>query len=342
MKLTAKEISLLTDGEIIGDDSIIIAGLNGLDKAQKSDISFLGNMKYLSEALKTQAGAIFIQKDLDAAQFKDKTIIKVANPQYAYGILLGIIDRERIESYSPQIHPSSQISDSAELGEDLYIGQNAVIESNAKIGSRSKIFANVYIGRNVKIGADCIIYPNVAIRENVSIGNRVIIQPGAVIGGDGFGFASVDGKTHKIAQIGLVEIGDGVEIGSNTAIDRATVGVTKIGAGTKIDNLVMIAHNVEIGENCLIVAQVGISGSTKIGNNVTIAGQAGIVGHLKIGNNVLISAQSGISGDIADNMRVGGNPMSELNHSIKVRALIRKLPEIYQEIKNLKKSILQK
>ncbi|MDR0823181.1 MAG: UDP-3-O-(3-hydroxymyristoyl)glucosamine N-acyltransferase [Endomicrobium sp.] len=342
MRLTASEIAKITDGEIVGGGAEIIIGANGLNEASEGDISFLGNMKYLSDAIGTKAGALFISKDCDISQFQNKTIIKVENPQYAYGIILGIIDKERIASYKPQISENACISDKAQIGQAVYIGSAAVIEAGAQIGNNSRIFPNVYIGQNSKIGKDCIIYPNVVIRENVSIGDRVIIQPGVIIGGDGFGFAAIEGKNQKIPQIGGVEIGDDVEIGSNTAIDRATTDATRIGKGTKIDNLVMIAHNVQIGENCIIVAQAGISGSTKIGNNVIVGGQTGIAGHLKIGNNVMISSQSGISGDIEDGKKMGGNPMSELGHSIRARALIRKLPEIYQDIRNLKNKIENK
>ncbi|MDR3048641.1 MAG: UDP-3-O-(3-hydroxymyristoyl)glucosamine N-acyltransferase [Elusimicrobiota bacterium] len=342
MKLTASEIAKITDGKIIGGGSEIITGANGLNEASKEDISFLSNMKYLSDAINTRAGILFVSEDCDISVFQNRAIIKVKNPQYAYGIILSVIDKEKIESYKPQIFDGSYISDKAQIGQAVYVGSGVAIEDGACIGDSSRIFANVYIGRNVKIGKNCIIYPNVVIRENVLIGDRVIIQPGVVIGGDGFGFATVGGKNQKIPQIGRVEIGDDVEIGANTTIDRATTDATRIGKGTKIDNLVMIAHNVQIGENCIIVAQAGISGSTKIGNNVIIGGQTGIVGHLKIGDNVMIASQAGISGDIKDGQKIGGNPMSELNHSIRVRALIRKLPEIYQDFKNLKNKINSK
>ncbi|MDR3256287.1 MAG: UDP-3-O-(3-hydroxymyristoyl)glucosamine N-acyltransferase [Endomicrobium sp.] len=342
MKLTASELAVIVSGELIGDKSVVLTGVNGLSAAKKNEISFLGNLKYLSDALKTDAGAIFISVDTDISQFESKNIIKVSNPQYAYSIVLGIIEKERLGSIKKNIHKSSFIADGVKIGKDAYIGQNVVIEVESEIGDNAKIFPNVYIGRNVKIGNDCIIYPNVVIREDTLIGDRVIIQPGAVIGGDGFGFITIGGKIQKIPQIGRVEIGNDVEIGANTTIDKATVDVTRIGSGTKIDNLVQIAHNVQIGENCIIVAQAGIAGSTKLGNNVTIGGQSGLAGHLKIGDNVLIASQAGISGNIKNNEQVGGNPMSPLNQSIKIRALIRKLPEIYKDLQRIRKSLEDK
>jgi UDP-3-O-[3-hydroxymyristoyl] glucosamine N-acyltransferase len=342
MRFTAFELAELVSGELIGNKDIVLTGANGLLEAKSSEVSFFGNLKYLQEALNTRAGVIFVRLDSDIAQFKNKNIIKVKNPHYAYSVVLSIVEKERLSLINKKIHQSASISDKSKIGKDAYIGQNVVIEDGATIGDNAKIFPNVYIGKDVKIGNDCLIYPNVVIRENSSIGDRVILQPGVIIGGDGFGFVIIDDKTQKISQIGRVEIGNDVEIGSNTTIDRATVGVTRIGSGTKIDNLVMIAHNVQIGKNCIIVSQVGISGSTCLGNNVTIGGQTGLVGHIKIGNNVIISSQSGISGNINDGEVVGGNPMVPLTQSIKIRALIRKLPEMYADFKKMKKALEDK
>ncbi|MDR3195986.1 MAG: UDP-3-O-(3-hydroxymyristoyl)glucosamine N-acyltransferase [Endomicrobium sp.] len=342
MRFTAFELAAVVSGELIGDKDVVLTGVNGLLEAKNNEVSFLGNLKYLHDALNTRAGAILVGLNTDAVQFKNKNIIKVKNPQYAYSVVLSIIEKERLSLINKKIHRSASISDKAKIGKDPYIGQNVVIENGAEIGDNAKIFPNVYIGRDVKIGKDCLIYPNVVIRENSLIGDRVVLQPCVVIGGDGFGFVSVDGKAQKIPQIGRVEIGNDVEIGSNTTIDRATVDATRIGNGAKIDNLVMIAHNVQVGENCIIVSQVGISGSTHLGDNVTIGGQTGIAGHIKIGNNVMISSQSGISGNVKDGGIVGGNPMAPLNQSIKIRALMRKLPKMYSDLRKIKKDLEDK
>ncbi|MDR3306397.1 MAG: UDP-3-O-(3-hydroxymyristoyl)glucosamine N-acyltransferase [Endomicrobium sp.] len=342
MRFTAFELAAVVSGELIGDKDVVLTGVNGLLEAKNNEVSFLENLKYLHDALNTQAGVILVGLNTDVVQFKNKNIIKVKNPKYAYSMVLSIIEKGRLSLINKKIHRSAAISDKVKIGKDPYIGQNVVIECGAEIGDNAKIFPNVYIGRDVKIGKDCLIYPNVVIRENSLIGDRVVLQPGVVIGGDGFGFVSVDGKTQKIPQIGRVEIGNDVEIGSNTTIDRATVDATRIGNGAKIDNLVMIAHNVQVGENCIIVSQVGISGSTHLGNNVTIGGQTGIAGHIKIGDNVMISGQSGISGNVKDGDVVGGNPMSSLNQSIKIRVLMRKLPEMYSDLRKIKKDLEDK
>jgi UDP-3-O-[3-hydroxymyristoyl] glucosamine N-acyltransferase len=339
MRLTSSKLATIVSGELIGDESIVLTGVNGLSDARENEISFLGNLKYLSEALKTDAGIILVANDIDISKFKNKNIIRVPDPKYAYSMVLRIIEKEKIDSVKAGIHKFAFIVDNVRLGKDVYLGQSVVIETGSEIGDNTKIFPNVYIGRNVKIGNKCIIYPNVVIREDTLIGDRVIIHPGVVIGGDGFGFVHVGNKIQKIPQIGKVEIGSDVEIGANTTIDRATVDATRIGNGTKIDNLVQIAHNVQIGRNCIIVAQVGISGSTKLGDNVIIGGQSGLAGHLKIGDNVVIASQSGISRDIKDNECVGGNPVASINQSLKIRVLTRKLPEMYRDLKRIKKSL---
>jgi UDP-3-O-[3-hydroxymyristoyl] glucosamine N-acyltransferase len=339
MKITVGELAKMTGGEVAGNAETVLTGVGGLSEAGAGDISFLGNLKYLSDALSTKAGALFISKDADVSQFSGINLIKVSNPQYAYGTVLSIIEKERLAAIEIKIHASASISPKAQIWKNSYIGQNVVIEAGAQIGDNAKIFPNVYIGFNVKIGKDALVYPNVVIREGAVIGDRVVLQPGVVIGGDGFGFAAVDGKNQKIPQLGRVILGDDVEIGANSAIDRATTDATRIGNGTKIDNLVQIAHNVQIGGNCMVVAQSGIAGSTKIGDNTIIGAQVGISGHLKIGNNVLISSQSGISGNIGDGEKVGGNPQCGLQQSIKVRALIRKLPEIYGDLRQIKKEM---
>jgi UDP-3-O-[3-hydroxymyristoyl] glucosamine N-acyltransferase len=335
MKLTALEIEKIVSGEFFGNKNVTLTGVNSLLNAKKNDISFFGNMKYFNDALKTEAGVILVGYDIDTAKFVNKNIIKVKNPQYAYSIILSIIESEK-KKINNEIHKSSYIFKDVKLGANLYIGQNVVIEKMSEIGDNTKIFPNVFIGNDVKIGNDCLIYPNVVIRENTFIGNRVIIHSGVIIGSDGFGFIDIGSKIHKIPQIGNVIIGNDVEIGANTTIDRATVNSTKIGDNTKIDNLVQIAHNVQIGRNCMIVAQVGIAGSTIIGDNVVIGGQTGLAGHLKIGNSVIISSQSGISRNVKDGEKIGGNPISSIKKSIKIRALIRKLPEIYLDLKKIK------
>ncbi|MDR2772099.1 MAG: UDP-3-O-(3-hydroxymyristoyl)glucosamine N-acyltransferase [Elusimicrobiota bacterium] len=338
MKLTLEELSQVVEGELVrrNDKVKTVTNASGLAEAGLSDVSFLGNMKYLDTAKNTKAGVIFISKDIDDSQFDSINLIKVANSQYAYGIVLELIAKERLAAFKNEVSPKSSVSPDALIAPNVYIGAFSIVEASVEIGAGTKILANVYIGQRSKIGANCVIYPNVVIREDTVIGDSVILQPGVIVGGDGFGFATVNEVNKKIPQIGNVVIGNDVEIGANTTIDRATTNSTKIGDGTKIDNLVQIAHNVEIGKNCLIVAQAGIAGSTKIGNSTIIGGQTGVAGHLTIGDNVTVAGQSAVSASLKDGQKVGGNPIAELGQSIKIRATMRKLTQMYKDIRVLK------
>ena len=339
MKIKLSELAALVSGEIIGNKDKTVSNAAGLVEAGGEDISFLGNMRYLDAAMSSKAGVIFVYRDADISKFEGKNIIKTANPQYAYGLVLNIINKERLGLVKLTVSGRASVSPEAKVEQDVYIGDFAVISDGAQIGKGTRIFPNVYVGHNVKIGSDCLIYPNVVIRENCVLGDRVILQPGVIVGGDGFGFATVDGKNQKIPQIGNVIIGSDVEIGANSTIDRATTDSTRIGDGTKIDNLVQIAHNVILGKNCIVVALTGIAGSTKVGDNTIIGAQTGIGGHLEIGANAMIASQSGISGNVKDGEKVGGNPMAPLQQSIRIRATLRKLPQMYQDIRDIKKRL---
>ena len=337
MRKTLKEIAALIGGEIVGDESIVITGLSGIREASEGDITFLANPKYFSLADKTRASAVITSKEI---QKLAKPIIRTENPSLAFAKLIDSLTPK--ETFRPKgIDSSAIISKTASLGKNVAIGPYVVIEDNVSIGEASVIYAGSFIGAQTKIGSNCLIYPNVTIRERLSIGERVIIHGGAVIGSDGFGFATIDGKHHKIPQVGTVEIGDDVEIGANVAIDRARFDKTVIGRGTKIDNLVHIAHNVVIGENSIIVAQAGISGSTTIGNNVTIAGQAGLVGHITVGDGAILAAQAGVTKSVPANTMVSGYPAREHEQAKRVNACVQNLPRLYEEIKELKKKIVE-
>ncbi len=341
LQLTAKQIAETVNGHLIGDGSLPIKGAATLADAGVYDISFFHNPKYMDQLATTQAKVLLLPEKINVAipALPGKTLIKVANPQFAFAQVLVLLDHGRV--HHPQgIHPKAVVDPSATLGKNVSIGANAVVERDAHIGDNTIVYPGVFVGERVHLGERCLVYPNVVFREDTQVGNRAIIHAGAVLGADGYGFSTQQGKHLKIPQIGRVVIEEDVEVGANVTIDRATTGETRIGAGTKIDNLVHIAHNVHIGKNCLIVAQVGISGSTKIGNNVTLAGQVGVVGHLTIEDGAIIAAQSGIMNDVKAGEILFGSPARPHRETLKIQAVLGKLPELYDTVKALKKKFL--
>ncbi|MFA7074532.1 MAG: UDP-3-O-(3-hydroxymyristoyl)glucosamine N-acyltransferase [Endomicrobiaceae bacterium] len=338
MKLTLKQVNDIVGGKICGNENAVVTGVNSLEDANDNELSFLGNKKYSHFMKDTKAEAVLFPANMPYEEYGNKNLVIVDNPQLAFAKILTLLDKERLAAIKPGISPKASIAENVSLGENITIGHNAVIEEGSKIGDNTKILANTYVGGCVSIGKNCLIYPNVTIREKTKIGDDCIIHPGVVIGGDGFGFVNTGKEIYKIPQIGHVEIGNNVEIGANTTVDRAAIGKTFIDDNTKIDNLVMVAHNVHIGKNTMIVSQVGIAGSTKIGDNVTIGGQVGIVGHIKIGNNIMIGAKSGVTSNLEDNQVLAGYPIQAYRKHLATQAVMKKLPEIYDWIKTLIKN----
>jgi UDP-3-O-[3-hydroxymyristoyl] glucosamine N-acyltransferase len=335
VQATIKEIAAHINAEVLGDGDIIITGVNGIKEAKAGEITFLANPKYLFLLATTGASAVITGRNTAAGA---RTFILTDNPSLAF--------TKVIEFFTPSqknrlcgIHPSALIGKGSQLGQGAALGPYAVVGDNVSIGERCLIHAGCFIGDNTRIGSDTVIYPNVSIREGIAIGKRVVIHSGSVIGSDGFGFVNVEGRHHKIPQVGTVEICDDVEIGANAAIDRARFGRTVIGAGTKIDNLVHIAHNVVIGENSIIVAQVGISGSTTIGNGVILAGQAGLVGHITVGDGAVVAAQGGVTKSVPANTMVSGYPAQPHDKAKKINACVQNLPRLYESVKELKAKI---
>jgi len=331
-----REIASLVNGEVIGQphaDDIEITGVSGILNAQEGDITFLSLERYRKYLSECKASCVMVKEpvgDLHIAQ------LRVSNPHLAFAKLL---EHFYIKPQEPiGISKDAIVSDRATIGEDVSILPFSYISDNVFIDSRTIIYPYVFIGTNTTIGKNCIIYPNVVLRENIRIGNRVIIHSGSVVGSDGFGYVFEESTHYKIPQVGGVIIEDDVEIGSNVSIDRATTGDTIIGRGTKIDNLVQIAHNVTIGKNSIIIAQAGIAGSTEIGDFVTLAGQVGIVDHVKIESGTMIGAQSGVLGSLPKGV-YSGSPVMPHREWLKAQVIFTKLPELYKKVRELEEKI---
>ena len=314
------EIVDLVGGEFAGDRTRSIATVAPLAQANGDQLTFLSNRKYAAELAATKAGAILVPKKLEGA---DPRWIRVDDPYFAFAKIM-----TRWFSNRPMpkgISPKAVVAGSAKLGDNVTLGHFTVIGENVVVGNNVTIFQNVSIEAGSVIGDDCIIYPNVVIYDGAQIGNRCIIHSGVIIGSDGYGFATHGGKHHKIPQIGIVRIEDDVEIGAGTTIDRAALGETVIGEGTKIDNLVQIGHNVKVGKHCLLVSQVGIAGSTELGDYVAVAGQSGFSGHLKIGHRVQVAAKSAVLADVPDDTKVMGSPAVPFTEFARRHAALKKL-----------------
>jgi len=330
-----KEIARLVGGEICGDGSVCITGIAGIREAGPGDITFVANKKYENLIKSTKASAAVVSKDIADSPI---TLIRVDNPDLAFA---QVVDRfaPQQELYQRLVHPSAHIGENVKLGKNISICPNANVMDRASIGDNSIVCSAAYIGHESALGSDCIIYPNVVIRERVTIGNRCIIHSGAVIGADGFGFTTVNGKHRKIPQIGTVVIEDDVEIGANVTIDRARFDTTRIKKGTKIDNLVQIAHNVTIGENSIVISLSAVAGSTRVGNNCIVAGQVGVDGHLNIGNNVVIASRAGVTKNVPDNVVISGFPAQSHDRELRQQVCVRRLPGLIKKIHALEERI---
>ena len=339
---TLADLVTLVGGELHGGSpETLVGGIAPLDDAGPEDASFFGNPKYLPALRRTAAGVVLVPashvRDLLALGLP-AALVAVANPTHAFSRLI-----ERFAppapTYAPGIHHTAVLGENVRVGEGAHVGPHAVVEDDVTIGARSVVGAGVFLGQGTVLGEDCRLHPRVVLREGTQLGHRVVIQPGAVIGGDGFGFELVNGRHEKIPQRGYVQVDDDVEIGANTTIDRARFGRTHIGENTKIDNLVQLAHNVQVGPHCLIVAQTGVSGSTRLGKYVTLAGQAGIVGHITLGDRVVVAAKSGASKDTPpDTVLFGmiGEPVKQAREGL---VNVRRLPKLIERVKALEAEV---
>jgi UDP-3-O-[3-hydroxymyristoyl] glucosamine N-acyltransferase len=339
MSITLDEVAKLVGGEVVGDGSVVLTGVAGIKDAGPGQLTFLSNPKYEQYLAETHASAVVVGSEYrDAASSNGRPVLVAEN---AYGTIARVMAlfEQDARDVEPGVHPSAVVDATAELGADVAVGANAVILSGVVLGDRTVVHPGVYMGRSASVGDDSVIHANVTVRAECVIGSRVIVHSGTVIGSDGFGFAREDDTCRKVPQVGNVVVEDDVEIGANVCIDRATIGTTRIGRGTKIDNLVQIAHNVVIGEDSLIVAQVGISGSTEVGKNVVLAGQAGLVGHIQIGDGAMVGAQAGVIGSIPAGERVSGYPARKHSISKRINACLTHLPSLFARVKEIEKRL---
>jgi UDP-3-O-[3-hydroxymyristoyl] glucosamine N-acyltransferase len=337
--LTLQEIARLAGGDIVrAGDCVEVRGVAALDSAGPDEVSFLGNEKYRPLLRTTRAGVVIVGRQ-ETGGPAACALVAVDNPSLAFAALVAHFSASGA-GFEPGIHPRAVVADTAMLDVTrCKVHAGAVIMAGARIGDGTEIGPNAVIGEHAVIGGDCRIMANVTIRERCVLGQRVILQPGVVIGADGYGYEFVDGRHRKIEQVGIVEIGNDVEIGANTTIDRARFGKTVIGEGTKIDNLVQIAHNCVIGKHCLIVALTGISGSTKLGDYVICGGQVGIVGHIEIGDRAVLTARAGATTNLPGGETYSGRPALPMREDYKIRAHVRRLPKLVERVKALEAAL---
>lgn len=337
MEFSAKQIAAYIQGEIVGDENATVHTFAKIEEGIPGAISFLSNPKYTPYIYESKASIILVNKDFVPEHDIKATLIKVDNAYESLAKLLTLYEQSKPKLTG--IDSLAYIAPTAKVGQNVYIGPFAYIGDYAEIGDNTAIHPHATVSAGTKVGSDCILYPNVTVYHDCRVGNRCILHAGCVIGADGFGFAPTPEGYEKIPQIGITILEDDVEIGANTCVDRATMGATIVHRGVKLDNLVQIAHNDEIGSHTVMAAQVGIAGSTKVGEWCMFGGQVGIAGHIHIGNKVDLGAQSGVPGNLKDGSRLIGTPPMELKPYFKAQAVFRKLPDMYFELNALRKEL---
>lgn len=335
MEFTASQIASFVGGTVDGNGDVKIGTFAKIEEGVPGALTFLANPKYTHHVYTTKASAVLINKEFVAEQPIEATLIRVDNPYETLAELMRIV-ANATANLPTGVQQPSYVSDGVALPDDVYVGAFAYVGKNVKLGKGVKIFPQVYVGDNVEVGEGTILYPGCKIYHGCKIGKNCIIHAGVVIGADGFGFApDKEGHYHKIPQLGIVVISDNVEVGANTTIDRSTMGETLVGEGTKLDNLIQVAHNAEIGKDTVIAAQAGIAGSTKIGSNCAIGGQVGFAGHIQVGDRVTIGAQSGVPNNVASDKRIMGYPAVDAGDFARSVAYMRRLPKLFEQVDNL-------
>ncbi|MCK8824562.1 UDP-3-O-(3-hydroxymyristoyl)glucosamine N-acyltransferase [Fuchsiella alkaliacetigena] len=333
MAYLLRELAELVGGRVVGENELEISGVGGVGDVQAGEITFAQTEEYFLKAEASPAAVIIVEEDFESA----KTLLRVDNSRLAFAKIAQEFTPQLYKT--GQIHKTAVIADDVELGSGVSIGPQVTIESGVQIGDNTTLAAGVYIGREVSIGNETLIHPQVVVEHGTQLGSEVVVQAGTVIGSDGYGFESTEQGHYKVPQLGNVIIEDRVELGANVTVDRGATGDTVVGQGTKVDNLVHIGHNVKIGQNCLIVAQVGISGSVELEDWVTLAGQVGVVGHLKIGANTTIGGRSVVISDVPADSFYSGYPARDHKKEMRIKAARQKLPEMLKELRSLKKEV---
>jgi len=332
---TLEELAARVGGRVVGDGSVRVARVAAVEDATPDSLTFATTQAYLAAALQSPAAAILLEQPLQAAA-AGKPLLVVENARRALALLLGPLHAAR--PVGPFRHPTAAIEPDAQLAPDVYVAAHAYVGRRASIGEGSVVAAGAYVGDDCTIGASVWIHERATVKSGTQIGNRVVLHAGCVIGSDGFGWAFVEDRAERIPQVGNVVLEDDVEIGANSCVDRAQTGSTRIGAGTKIDNLVQIGHNCRIGKHCVIASLTGLAGSTVIGDYVKVAGQAGFRGHITVGNGVTIAGKSGVWGDVPDGATISGNPARDHREYLRREVMIRNLPKLFDRVEALERS----
>jgi UDP-3-O-[3-hydroxymyristoyl] glucosamine N-acyltransferase len=336
--LRLSEIARAIDGTLEGDRDPVITGVSGIREAEAGQVSFLAHPRYAPYVSLTKATALIVGPEGlpgEAESAGAPLLVRVENPYHGFLKALTLFGGDR-RAVEPGIHPSAVVAEGVLLGSDVSIGAHVVLERGVVLGDRVALLPGVFVGEDAVLGNDCFLWPNVVVRERCRLGRRVVVHAGSVIGSDGFGYVRDGERQLKVPQVGIVDVGDDVEIGAGVTIDRATTGATTIGEGVKIDNLVQVAHNVTIGPHSVVCAQVGISGSARIGEAVTIGGQAGIIGHIYVGDRVVVAGKSGVTKSVPPDTRVSGYPAEAHEQALRAQAHARRLPDLVREVRDLK------
>ena len=337
MEFSAKQIAAFVQGEIVGDENATVHTFAKIEEGVPGALSFLSNPKYTPYIYETKSSIVLVNKDFIPEQPISATLIKVNNAYESLAKLMTLYEQSHPKRVG--IDPLAYVAPTAQIGKDVYLAPFACVGDGAIVGDGTELHPHATVGRNAKVGANCILYAHATVYHDCIVGNNCIMHAGSVVGADGFGFAPTPDGYEKIPQIGIAILEDNVEIGANTCIDRATMGATIIHKGVKLDNLVQIAHNVEVGANTVMASQVGVAGSTKVGEWCLFGGQVGVAGHITIGDKVNLGAQSGVPGSIKANQQLIGTPPMEMKPYFKSQAVFRKLPDMYKEIDALRKEL---